>query len=784
MTARQPIAARRAIWLLSRLGARRFLNRLASRMGWHRRRDGSDGARTGTPRRAGGGSLLVGLLVGLFLLTSFFIADELVERLVAGADLRSPVSDIERGAVDWPAPRNEPLLLQALGLLLSVLFAAQLASSIGSANQDLAHVEWSMAWLYTLPAGTRTLFAAKILEYTLVGAGNWFMFFPLLCLVFWNAGHGFGALPEAFAGTLYIALVTSSLRILLETRLRRSLPLRHVKNAQAILTVVAVLLLYSAMLVAVTANGTRPVYALAHALPMGLVLLPWNLPLLWASSGHSAGWTSASLAATGALFFAAGVLGSSLLVRRGLLGSPSGVETARRGPAAAVLAARGWGVIGKEALLLARDRNFFVRTLVVPVLVVCFQILVNRGWQEAATTNLDHAAMTAFGIGAYVLMYGGFFVLLGEGNALWLLYTIPRRLESLLLQKAMLWAGIGALYVLAVLACIVGLGREFKGSGVGSAVMAFAGIVIYAFIASGFGVLATDPQAREVVRRIRPRMSYTYLFLAGMYGYGIYANDVWSRLGLITLCTLLAYAIWQKVRDQIPYLLDPTASPPPRLTLSDGLIAALAFFVLQGFIGIVFDRVESALPNEVEQAIGYVGAGLLVVVTSLFSSASEGTESSMVYLGLARAPGARSGVLGATGAGLLAGILAAALGLGYVAACDWFEPLRQLRDSVEPVPVELWILYACLGVVAAPVFEEFIFRGLVYRGMRGNLSVAWSALGSAAIFAVVHPPVAAIPVFLMGILAALVYERTRLLWAPILAHMVYNGAIVYLSRPA
>ena len=47
-------------------------------------------------------------------------------------------------------------------------------------------------------------------------------------------------------------------------------------------------------------------------------------------------------------------------------------------------------------------------------------------------------------------------------------------------------------------------------------------------------------------------------------------------------CALLAAAVWQKVRDVSPYLLDPTAAPRPRLALLDGLVAALAFFVLQG----------------------------------------------------------------------------------------------------------------------------------------------------------------------------------------------------------
>src|SRR5262249_60482658 len=84
-----------------------------------------------------------------------------------------------------------------------------------------------------------------------------------------------------------------------------------------------------------------------------------------------------------------------------------------------------------------------------------------------------------------------------------------------------------------------------------------------------------------------------------------------------------------------------------------------------------------------------------------------------------------------------------------------------------------------LVVVTAPVFEEYIFRGLVYRGMRQSAAPWLATIGSAAIFAVVHPAISALPVFLLGIAAALSFERTRLLLAPILTHMIYNACILW-----
>jgi membrane protease YdiL (CAAX protease family) len=88
------------------------------------------------------------------------------------------------------------------------------------------------------------------------------------------------------------------------------------------------------------------------------------------------------------------------------------------------------------------------------------------------------------------------------------------------------------------------------------------------------------------------------------------------------------------------------------------------------------------------------------------------------------------------------------------------------------------MVLAVVTVAAAPVFEEFIFRGLIFGGLRRSFSPTTATLASAAIFAIVHPPLSVIPVFVMGVVAALIYERTRMLAAPMLVHAIYNAAVV------
>ena len=99
--------------------------------------------------------------------------------------------------------------------------------------------------------------------------------------------------------------------------------------------------------------------------------------------------------------------------------------------------------------------------------------------------------------------------------------------------------------------------------------------------------------------------------------------------------------------------------------------------------------------------------------------------------------------------------------------------------DVLSVPAGSRIARAIMLVVAAPLVEEYLFRGLVYRGLRRTTRPAVAVLASAAIFALVHPLLSMPPVFVMGLFAAVAFERTGRLVAPILVHAVYNAVVLW-----
>lgn len=100
------------------------------------------------------------------------------------------------------------------------------------------------------------------------------------------------------------------------------------------------------------------------------------------------------------------------------------------------------------------------------------------------------------------------------------------------------------------------------------------------------------------------------------------------------------------------------------------------------------------------------------------------------------------------------------------------DVVRMMRQETSPLFVAL--MYA-MALLAAPVWEELIFRGVLYKGLCGSFGRDEAILISALVFASIHGSVAAfIPIFLLAIFLAYAYERTGSLLTPIAMHFVYN----------
>jgi ABC-2 type transport system permease protein len=528
--------------------------------------------------------------------------------------------------------------------------------------------------------------------------------------------------------------------------------------------------------------GSSLVLGWAASLPDWAIWLPTGLAvraIAAADVGSAAFWCAIMVAEILVLV----AVGFALLyrqMRKGVVAAGAREAAARRPHAArrAAMDIRGSGrallsaVQRRELRLLGRDRTFMVQTLLLPAIIVGFQVFFTAG-TNVFVGAVDHPwnlAAIAFGLATYTLMFSTFQTLNAEGQALWVLYCVPHSLESVLWQKAKLWATLAASYPLVIFAVAIGVAGHVSLQFVGSATIVLLGVPIFAFIATALGVFGCDPLEPDIHRRIRATYVYLYMMLAGAYAYAIYASTIWQRAALMILTALVAVALWQKARDQFDYLLDPSASPPSRVSLSDGLIAALMFFVLQAIIisALVLLKGRSFAAEAVWIAFCAAGAATYAIVRVIYWRARTADVPRVLNDGVPRA------LLW----GALGGIAASLAGFAYIElarAMDLFPALRNAAEATDR-SIPLWL--AVLTIVAAPVFEEFIFRGLIFGGLRRSMNVAMATLASAAIFAIVHPPASVIPVFVMGVLAALAYERTRMLAAPMLLHSIYNAAVL------
>ena len=94
----------------------------------------------------------------------------------------------------------------------------------------------------------------------------------------------------------------------------------------------------------------------------------------------------------------------------------------------------------------------------------------------------------------------------------------------------------------------------------------------------------------------------------------------------------------------------------------------------------------------------------------------------------------------------------------------------------------LFVSLICTAVFA-PFFEEWLFRGIVLRGLLGKLKPVWAILISSVVFGLFHLNLwQAIPAALMGLLLGYVYWKTGSLKLTMLMHGANNTLSVMLMH--
>ena len=121
-------------------------------------------------------------------------------------------------------------------------------------------------------------------------------------------------------------------------------------------------------------------------------------------------------------------------------------------------------------------------------------------------------------------------------------------------------------------------------------------------------------------------------------------------------------------------------------------------------------------------------------------------------------------------------------------ACGWqtwvqdslgAKPQEAVTLVRETSDVGLLVAMAVTAIIFAPITEELIFRGYLYPVVKRFTDRWFASIFSGVLFGVIHFNVMALPMLaLMGVILAVIYERSGSLWVPIGCHAAFNATSV------
>lgn len=446
----------------------------------------------------------------------------------------------------------------------------------------------------------------------------------------------------------------------------------------------------------------------------------------------------------------------------------------------------------KEFLWFFRDRGAIVQTILIPLTVASVQIFNLRGVLLRAEGAWNYLCGVAILFGTYFLWILGPKSLTSEGSALWISLTWPRGLENLLKAKAWLWTMIstGVVALIMAYAGFLFPHEIWK--------IALVGIGWYIFgrsIAEKSVTLVTVTSESGEVKKIPSGQRWAAQLGMLTFSIGI-LTEQWNIAFIgIVYSYLTAAAMWQNFRARLPYLYDPWSEERPTPPTLMHAMISISILIEGGAVVSALALLVAGRENmPIGRAIGYAVFAVIVSFSVAKFLGNRGVTVRDVWLwpaplrndeGTAPAWSRAAAWAKATGPALLAGVgVGLALGVfahGYQFVLEHLpataEMMRNAKTQMDSIP-HLHASYFAMAVFVAPFAEEYLFRGLLYRALDREWGGWRAVVGSAAFFAIYHPPMAWIPVSLLGAANAILFKKTGRLSGAVVLHMVYNAMVL------
>ena len=103
-----------------------------------------------------------------------------------------------------------------------------------------------------------------------------------------------------------------------------------------------------------------------------------------------------------------------------------------------------------------------------------------------------------------------------------------------------------------------------------------------------------------------------------------------------------------------------------------------------------------------------------------------------------------------------------------------------LLPSTNKVAIPVYLSLISSGIIG-PIYEEILFRYLLYNRLKSKYSIRKSILITTIIFALIHiSSIKIIYAFILGLILNITYEKYHNIIAPILIHIVANTTVIFL----
>jgi membrane protease YdiL (CAAX protease family) len=264
---------------------------------------------------------------------------------------------------------------------------------------------------------------------------------------------------------------------------------------------------------------------------------------------------------------------------------------------------------------------------------------------------------------------------------------------------------------------------------------------------------------------------------------------------------ITAAAMWENLRARLPYLYDPWSEQlPPPPTLMHAMVSISILIECASIVtGVVF-AFGGRESLGIAQGLGYAVCAVAVSigVSNFLSRRDVPPAQIWRWQGSAPIPqdeeqpegmwpwmrrylAADRGELRWFFYAVAAGLTLALLAHLYIAAIELIPSIAKATEAsrlqMDSIP-GMATAYAVIAIAFAPFAEEYLFRGLVFRTLDRQWGGWKAVLGAAAFFAIYHPPLAWLPVGLVGAANCLLFKRSGRLAPAVLLHMTYNAAVI------